>query len=891
MTNQSPTGKRIVESSGPLSASLVFVGESPAAEEVAEGIPFVGRAGKQLNIALRHAGIDRTQVRLMNLVPVRAPGDKFNQHDPSDVVWGRERFRAELAQLTNAKVFVALGANPTEWLLGGKPPTAKRGERKEKEDAFISQWRGSVLPAASFKLGFVADVPAACRPEDYLNRLNLNPPSTLPFDSVVIPTFHPAAILRQMTWHPWLLADVAKAAKIAREGLPPTKYRQWFIQDATALKRLAASDVDLMAFDSELEPWLVSVTTEDEVHVFEWSEEFREPLTTLLTSPRVWKIAHNWTHDYAFFRKCLKITVARPIYDTQGGAHVLNTALQKELSPHISTRFTNWPYHKWLVNHDLLIYCGMDGVVSYDSYRPQIGELHNRKLYEIADHDHKLLTPLMEMQAIGFKIDEAERERVEQELNAKLAAEDGLLQIMVAPIIDRKINKFEKPHLFQVERKCDCCGGGKMQREHCYSCYFAEHGDPPAVTKKTAIAYGFKTIKAFKAAWCKCSTCNGSGRVIKRLEFNPDSPDQLADVLYRGLGIRPRRFKGNETTKAAQLDPIKDSHPIVAKVVETSEIRADYDTVHRLRAGPDGLLHCVFDPFGTGSGRVASKEGLLEAGTNAQNLPKAARRFVVPRDGYVFLHPDMEQIEARVAAVQSKDAKLLEAFTTPIDWPGHPKHGKIDSHTRVVQLFDANGVKITRDQAKRFTYAGIFGGRAAQLAVELTAEAFRKGEGVALTTAQVQQGLDTFFRIFSGVKRWMENMLQEVLETRKLRNPLTGREFTWLGYIIDTRKRSPDYGGLNYEIKKQVWSRLPQDTAAYILALGLNDMYYKSGEWGKLLTPVQHGHDALLIETPIERVEEGRELAIKLLTRELWGLKFPCEMKVGRNWYEASGGV
>lgn len=889
----SPTGKRVVDSSGPLDAHLVFIGESPAQDEVEQGLPFVGKAGKQLNIALRHAGIDRSQVYLANVVPVRAPGDHFADHDPADLAWGQARLRDELSALKHARVFVALGANPTEFLLGGKPPVVQRGE--SRSEGFIGQWRGSVLPTSAFKLSFVERELQSLKPEDYLHRLLFNPPAALPLESAIIPTFHPAAILRQMTWHPWLLMDIQRAAKVARDGAAPTKYRKWFMQDVEALKRLAASGVDLISVDTELEPWIVGMATDDEVHVFEWSEDFRAPLTALLTSPRILKVAHNWTHDYAFFRKCLKIKVARPIYDTQGGAHILNTALQKELSPHISTRFTDWPHHKWLVHHDILIYCGMDAVVSYDAYWPQMDQLQARKLYDIAEHDHKLLYPLMEMQATGFKVDESTRRQVEADLDAQLAAADAELQQMVAPIVDAKIDKFEKPHLFRKAVKCSCCGGGKTQRIHCWRCdtlfRFKEHIGTEKPTVAIAKALDYKSLKELKVDLNQCDTCSGTGKVVKKLAFNSDSPDQLADVVYRGLGIRARKFKGNETTKAAQLDPLRDKHPVIARLVDVSKLRADRDTVARLHAGNDGLLHCVFDPFGTGSGRVAGKEGLLEVGTNPMNLPLAARRFVVPRPGMIFLYPDKAQIEARAVAVLSKDARLIEAFTKPIDWPGHPKHGKIDSHTRVVQLFDANGTKITRDQAKRFTYAGIYGGQAKQLTVELNAEAFRKGSSDRLTVEQVQQGLDTFFHVFKGVKQWQSDVLQEVLETRRLRCPFTGRERSWLGYIVETRKRSENYGSIKNEIAKQVWSYLPQHMAAYILALDLIDLYYNSGEWGKLLTPLVHVHDALLIEAPISRIEEAKALALKTMTRYIWGMEFPADMKVGTNWYIASGGV
>lgn len=872
MSNLSPSGKVVCESSGPLDAELVAVGESPAAEEMSakpRPRPFVGRAGKVLNSSFLHSGVDRDSVRLIHLVPVRAPKDKFALHDPRDVEWGREVLREELAALTRPKAILALGANPTEWLLGGRPPVAEYGEKPK--DGFIGEWRGSIIRPGK-DLG---------RPEDYINRLEL---SRMITRAAIIPTYHPAAVARRYEWHPWLNMDVAKAIRIVREGLPKLTYRRWFINQPEELQRILDDKVDLIAVDSEMSPQIISITTADEVHVFEWDERARRLVEAILGSDRILKVAHNWPHDHAWFRVALGIEVARPIFDTQGAAHNLSNSLQKALSPHIASRFTNWPYHKWLVNHDPLIYCGMDGVVCYDSYWPEIEQLFKRDLYPIAVHDHKLLHPLMEMQAFGFRVDEPVRLEVAVELKAKLDTEIALLDEMVKPVIVAKLNKFEKPHLFRDSVKCDCCGGGAIQREHCGTCYFAEWPDYPGVpTKEIAAEQGFKTIKALKEAFPQCQVCKGVGRLDRDLPFNSDSPDQLADILYRGLGIPPRKFKGKETTKAANLDPIKDRHPIIGQIIRVSEARAEFETVERLTAGIDGRLHCVFDPWGTASGRVASKESLVEPGTNAMNLPKEARRFVIPDPGHVFLYPDMAQIEARAVAVLSKDPKFIAAFKTVIDWPGNPKHGQIDSHTAVVQLMLNAGVDITRDMAKRLVYAWMYGGGAAQVATELNAEAFRKKVPNRLTTEQVQVMFDTLnYKVFPGVYRWQQEVVKQVQQTRRLRCPLTGREFEWAGYIMDKKTKE-----LKHEIKKQVWSRLPQNMAAVILALGLLDLT-QSDAFPTLLRPLVHVHDALLIQAPLAQVDDADRQATGFLSRESWGMSFPATMKRGMNWYEAS---
>lgn len=860
-------GMPVVPAVGPLDAEIILIGESPAAEEEQQGIPFVGRAGKLLNTTLKKAGIDRDKCRVMNVVPIRAPQDKFELHSPAVMNWGLGELRRELTQLTNPKVIVALGANPLEALLGRKPPIARRGNKPS--EGFIGQWRGSIIPPK-----YLADT--GLHVENYLSKHGILANAPCP----VVATYHPAAILRQFTWHPWLLLDLKTAAYVASAGAPKLKERQWYINNPSALTRLAKSGIDLISVDSEMNPKLVAIATEDEVHVFEYDPQFHVALKALLESPKILKVAQNWLHDASWFRVQFGIDVAEPIYDTEGGAQVLNSALQKELSPHISTRYTPWPYHKWLVDTDPYQYCGMDAVVCYDAYWNQIDELHKRDLYNVAKHDHHLLYPLMDMQRVGFKIDGARQTSIAQDFAIDLGTKQRQLDVAVKPIIQSKLPSFKNPHLFQKLKRCPCCGGGKVNRQHCLQC-----GIGGATLKQAAAQAGIPQ-KSLRLALKPCIPCGGGGKVIVQLPFNPESPAQLADIIYRGLGIRPRRFKGSETTRVDQLDAIKDKHPLIAHIIDVSQASAELATVKRLTPGIDGRLHCVFNPWGTGSGRVAGSEGLVEKGTNPMNIPVKARELVVPDNGMFLLYPDKAQIEARAVAVLANDQALKDALTQPIVWPGHEKHGKVDSHTRVQQLFDKFGVSITRDQAKRFTYAGIYGGGAAQLAVELNADAFKRGSSAVLSPSQVQMGLDAFFRAFPRVRQWQLDLQDEVLRTRRLRCPYTGRERTWTGYIQDTKTK-----GLAAKIAKEALSFLPQNMAAWILGLDLLDLW-NSNDYGQLqlLQPLIHVHDALLMQAPMDRSKDACDKARKYLTRTEFGITFPSDLKVGHNWLQASCG-
>jgi uracil-DNA glycosylase family 4 len=866
LQERSPSGKLVVPSSGPLNAKMVWMAESPAYNEMQKGEPLVGRSGEVARAAAKSVGIEPTEVRMINLVPVRAPGDKFAAHDERDLAWGIERAKQEIASMPNAQTIVLMGNNPLHYIGGfGSQHT-------------ISEWRGSAMRVSELRNR------NSRMQEDYLPLVGATPASVLRDEQWLIPTFHPSAVARQYRWHPWLMMDLKRAKQLENNDLfvQNRPLRQWYFNDLGALQRLAErlknphSHSGILAFDTESWPYyIVGLATEDEVHVFGWNEKYRDTIQEIFNSPWVIKVAHNIQHDLTFLKKKLAIDVALPWFDTMGGAHVLNNALEKSLSPHISTRYTNWPYHKFMVDHDPLWYNGLDCVVAYDAYEPQIKELLDRNLYQVAKHDHELLQPLLDMQWYGFKINAEEQQKAADELGqdrSRLAKE---VQQLVTPIVDAKLQKFQKPKLFEIKVRCDHCGGGKIAAAHCWRCAgLSEKPNGKSGYDLVQLSEGTKrTIAALRAALPVCAVCQGTGKVTKRLEFNPDSPDQVADVLYRGLGIRPRKYKGVETVRVGLLEPLASEYPLVEKLVEYARVTAEHETVTRLSAGPDGRLHCVFDPFGTGSGRVASKEGLVEVGTNAMNIPKKARRLVVPENSdYIFLYPDMKAVEGRAIAVLSKDRQLIEAFNDE----------NTDMHMLVRDDMRKLGfTEFSRDQAKRLEYATFYGGKAKQVSVELSNEALQKQEGMVLTETQTQVITDALLAgRFQGIARWHTDVERELLATRRVTSP-TGRQGWWLDYIYDTKTK-----GVKNEILKQAWSFAPQDIGGWVLGEGMLAAW-KSGQWARYRGLI-HVHDALLFMALRKDKNEAIDVLTKLLSREMWGMKFLTEMKVGDNWYEAS---
>ena len=72
---------------GRADAELMFIGEAPGAEEDAQGLPFVGRAGKLLDKMIAAMGLERDDVYITNIVKSRPPGNREPRADEIEACW------------------------------------------------------------------------------------------------------------------------------------------------------------------------------------------------------------------------------------------------------------------------------------------------------------------------------------------------------------------------------------------------------------------------------------------------------------------------------------------------------------------------------------------------------------------------------------------------------------------------------------------------------------------------------------------------------------------------------------------------------------------------------------------------------------------------------------
>jgi len=110
-------------------ADLMFIGEGPGAEEDAQGIPFVGRSGQLLTKMIEAMGLSREQVYIANVVKCRPPGNRAPSPEEADACWGYLQRQIEIIQ---PKVIVVLGNAATKALLDTRIGITKlRGQWQE----------------------------------------------------------------------------------------------------------------------------------------------------------------------------------------------------------------------------------------------------------------------------------------------------------------------------------------------------------------------------------------------------------------------------------------------------------------------------------------------------------------------------------------------------------------------------------------------------------------------------------------------------------------------------------------------------------------------------------------------------------------------------------------
>ena len=554
---------------GPKNAQIMLVGEAPGIEEQRTRVPFVGGSGRILNYMLSDAGIDRAECRIDNVVNIRPPGnnfgvfyaDKARKHPLPILLEHRERLYKEIASV-KPNVIVALGAEALKALT---------------DRNYIGKWRGSILSTPHGK---------------------------------VVPTLHPANIMRQWSARPIAVFDLERAKK---ESISPKVLFEvrYFITSPTEgeveKELLELGSSPYISFDIETtRGWPKHITCigfadskEHAICIPFVDKNGSHYWKDALTEARIWKmigkllgndskkIAQNAQFDISLL-SYQGLYVNNFWFDTMIGQHVVYPELPKGLA-FLCSIYTKQPFYKDMVRTNLWKYNCLDACVTYEvafEILKELKEFGTEKFY--FRYAHPMVEPLIDIQQKGMKVDLAMRSELSKDLRAKITKDQELLDKVVGHPLNVASNKQMQAFLY------------------------GELGLEPRYNRKTS-------------------------------KITADEEALLYLMRKHGLKVLKVVLSIRGDTKMA-------STWIEAGLGDGDRLRTSY----------------LID--GTRSGRLSSKKYIDEMGTDLQNVPKGpARRMIIAEEGNIFVSGDLKQAEARVVAYLANEEHQIEAFESGED--------------------------------------------------------------------------------------------------------------------------------------------------------------------------------------------------------------------------------
>jgi len=380
----------------------------------------------------------------------------------------------------------------------------------------------------------------------------------------------------------------------------------------------------------------------------------------------------------------------------------------------------------------------------------------------------------------------------------------------------------------------------------------------PAILKEQSRVLG-ERIEELRE---KIFQCAGS-------EFNPDSPKQLADVLFTRLKLPViKRTKTGSSTDVEVLEKLSDKHDCPRLVLDyRSLVKLKNTYLDNLTAFVNpktGRIHASFNQIGAATGRLSCSD------PNLQNIPirtdegRRIRLAFVPGDPQrnVLLTADYSQIELRILAHFTQEPALLAAFAADED-----------IHRAVAaEVFGVPLEKVTRDQrgqAKTINFGIIYGVSAFGLA--------RRIEG--LTVQSAADLIAAYNKRFPSIQRFLDQCVMEA------------RTQGYVQTILGRRRPIPEINSgivsLRNAGERMAINSVVQGSAADLIKMAMNKIHRRLQQENRPSRMLLQVHDELVFETPIDAVESEQQM----IRQEMIGaieLSLPLKVEIGwgKNWQE-----
>ncbi|KEI04250.1 DNA polymerase I [Clostridium botulinum] len=350
-------------------------------------------------------------------------------------------------------------------------------------------------------------------------------------------------------------------------------------------------------------------------------------------------------------------------------------------------------------------------------------------------------------------------------------------------------------------------------------------------------------------------------------DFNIKSPKQLGKILFEKLDLPViKKTKTGYSTNAEVLEKLKDSHPIISKIIEYRQItKLDSTYVEGLKhvIDKDGKIHSSFNQTVTTTGRLSSTE------PNLQNIPikyemgREIRKVFVPNnEESVIFSADYSQIELRVLAHIANDEKLIDAF----------KHHK-DIHTITAsEVFKVPIDEVTplmRSNAKAVNFGIVYG-----------IGAFSLSKDINVSRKEAKEYIDTYFNRYPNVKKYIDDIISKA------------EQDGFVTTIMNRKRYIPEVQSRN-KIVRSFGERLAMNTpiqgsAADLIKLAMVHVYEELIKRNFKSTLILQVHDELILNVYKDELEEVKQMVVEKM-EGVMNLLVPLEadVNVGTTWYEA----
>ena len=349
-------------------------------------------------------------------------------------------------------------------------------------------------------------------------------------------------------------------------------------------------------------------------------------------------------------------------------------------------------------------------------------------------------------------------------------------------------------------------------------------------------------------------------------EFNINSTQQLGHILFDVLGLPViKKGKTGYSTDKTVLEELYDKHPIIDLILEyrqTIKLKTTYVDGLKSKIASDGRIHTTFMQTVTSTGRLSSVEPNLQNIPVKMELGRKIRSFFVAPNENVIIDADYSQIELRVLAHISDDETMIDAFKNNID---------IHKVT-ASQVFQVNLEDVThemRSKAKAVNFGIVYG-----------ISEFGLAKNISTSRKEAATYINNYLTKYHKIKEFMEDIVIKAKEQGYVTTLFNRRRY--INELKNKNKNIVQFG-------ERVAMNTPiQGTAADIIKLAMNKIYYKMKEKNLKSKLIMQVHDELIIETVPDEVEQVKEIMHDAM-ENIISLKVPLiiDLNIGKSWYDA----